>query len=90
MANTNVTITMDKNLKADVERLFDELGLSMSGAISLFARQALRTGGLPFEVKLSPEQILYQKLEAGQAQIDNGEGLSWNDFKQQVKDRYGV
>lgn len=90
MANTNVTITMDKNLKADVERLFDGLGLSMSGAISLFARQALRTGGLPFEVKLTPEQVFYQKLQAGQEQIDNGETIPWNDFRQQVKDRYGV
>jgi len=39
---TNVTIRIDDNVKKEAETLFDELGLSISGAINIFFRQAIR------------------------------------------------
>ncbi|TDQ38309.1 DNA-damage-inducible protein J [Aureibacillus halotolerans] len=50
MAQKNVNIRMDEDLKKEAEALFSELGLNMSTAVNIFIRQALRQGGIPFEV----------------------------------------
>ncbi len=46
----NITIRMDKETKEKAEVLFNELGMNMSTAISIFLKQALRDNGLPFKV----------------------------------------
>ena len=48
---TNINIRIDKEIKQEAESLFDELGLSMSGAINLFFRQAIRERAIPFSIK---------------------------------------
>ena len=50
MAGINVSIRMDEDLKRQADELFDELGLSFSGAVNVFVRQAVREGGLPFAI----------------------------------------
>lgn len=50
MATVNVTIRMDENLKKQADELFSDLGLSLSSAITMFAKQAVREQRIPFEV----------------------------------------
>ncbi len=50
MSTTNVTIRMDKELKAQADMLFSALGLNMSTAVGVFCRQAVRQGKIPFEL----------------------------------------
>ena len=57
MANINVTIRMDEKLKAQADELFNDLGLSLSSAITMFAKQAVREQRIPFEVKRSGPTI---------------------------------
>lgn len=54
MANVNITIRMDEDLKKEADILFDELGMSFTTAINVFVRQALREGRIPFEVTSQP------------------------------------
>lgn len=49
---TNISIRVDADLKAQADVLFSELGMDLSTAFNIFVRQALREGGIPFEVKL--------------------------------------
>ena len=49
---TNICIRMDTKLKTEADALFSELGMNMTTAVNIFVRQALREGGLPFEVKI--------------------------------------
>ena len=49
---TNITIRMDSDLKAEADELFNALGMNLSTAFNIFVRQALREGGIPFEIKL--------------------------------------
>lgn len=49
----NITIRVDKSLKAGAESLFADLGLSLSTAFSIFLRQSLMKQGLPFTVPRS-------------------------------------
>jgi len=52
----NVNIRVDDTVKKQAEAIFSELGLSMSSATSIFYRQVVRTGGIPFELKLEPSR----------------------------------
>lgn len=47
---TNISIRMDAELKAQADALFNELGMNLSTAFNIFVRQALRKGGIPFEI----------------------------------------
>jgi len=47
----SITVRIDDDLKRDAESLFGKLGLSMSSAINVFFRQAIREQAIPFEVK---------------------------------------
>lgn len=48
---TNISIRMDSELKEEADALFEELGMNLSTAFNIFVRQALREGGIPFEIK---------------------------------------
>jgi DNA-damage-inducible protein J len=44
---------MEKNLKAQAESLFSELGINMTTAFNIFVRQSVREGKIPFEISLN-------------------------------------
>lgn len=47
----NINIRVDDAVKRQAESIFSELGLSMSAATSIFYRQVIRTGGIPFALQ---------------------------------------
>jgi DNA-damage-inducible protein J len=48
MAQVNIRI--DDELKARADDIFNELGLNMTTAFTIFIRQTIRQGGIPFEI----------------------------------------
>jgi DNA-damage-inducible protein J len=46
----NVNIRMDSELKKQAEELFNELGMNMSTAFTIFVRQSVRQRKIPFEI----------------------------------------
>ena len=48
---TNFSVRMDSEVKQQCEELFNDLGMTLTTAINIFLRQAIRVGGLPFEVR---------------------------------------
>ncbi|MCL2512268.1 MAG: type II toxin-antitoxin system RelB/DinJ family antitoxin [Oscillospiraceae bacterium] len=48
---TNITVRIEDDVKRDAEALFALLGLSISGAINVFFRQAIREQAIPFQIK---------------------------------------
>ena len=48
MAQVNIRI--DDVLKTRAENIFEELGLSMTTAFTIFIRQTIRQGGIPFQI----------------------------------------
>lgn len=48
--DATVRARIDPDLKLEVERLFEELGISTTEAITLFYRQVKLRNGLPFEL----------------------------------------
>ena len=50
MSNINVTIRMDEDLKKQADTLFNDLGFSLSTALNIFVRQAVREQSIPFVI----------------------------------------
>jgi DNA-damage-inducible protein J len=48
MAQINIRI--DDDLKSRADSIFEELGLNMTTAFTMFVRQTIRQGGIPFEI----------------------------------------
>ena len=44
------TLRIDDNLKRDCEAVLGDLGLSMSGAVTLFLRQVVKQRAIPFAI----------------------------------------
>jgi addiction module RelB/DinJ family antitoxin len=54
MAQANVSIRIDEDVKREAESLFAKLGLTLSAATNVFYRQAVRTQGIPFPITALP------------------------------------
>ena len=52
-ATTNVSIRIDKDIKAQADALFAEFGLNFTTAVNMFLRQTLREGKIPFTISLN-------------------------------------
>lgn len=66
MATTNLNIRADKEVKEKADRLFNELGLTMTAAINLFLRASIREQGIPFNLKLdTPNQATIEAIKEG-------------------------
>ena len=64
---TNLSIRMDKNLKSEADKMFNEMGMNLTTAITIFVRQALREKRMPFEITLEidkREQIRDNAIKA--------------------------
>ena len=71
MANKgNMTLRIEPELKAQAAELIKSLGLDLSTATGIFYRQALRCRGLPFEVRLDPNEETYAAMEAAENDKD--------------------
>ena len=52
MPNTAIlSVRIDPELKAQAENLFNDFGMTLTTAITVFFRQAVRENRIPFEIK---------------------------------------
>ena len=66
MAAANLNIRTDSEVKIAAEKIFDELGLTMSSAVNIFLRQTIRENGIPFALKLDvPNEETAAAIEEG-------------------------
>jgi DNA-damage-inducible protein J len=61
MPQTNLTISIDEDIRHDAENLFDNLGLTLSSAINMFFRQAVREQAIPFPIKAKTAEEKYSE-----------------------------
>ena len=77
MAQVNIRI--DDTLKQEGDRLFNELGISFSSAVSMFVSQAIRERAIPFRVAADTPASLTLASEAVLAKewLSPTEDLAW-------------
>ncbi|OTO15239.1 MULTISPECIES: type II toxin-antitoxin system RelB/DinJ family antitoxin [Enterococcus] len=56
-------ISIDDDLKNDAEKLIDELGLTPKTAITVFYKQILEQGKIPFSIELSERSKLARSVQ---------------------------
>ena len=88
MATTNLNIRIDADLKKQAEEIFNELGLTMSTALTVFLRQAVRSNGIPFEMRLDvPNSETIAALEEVEQMKKNPAlGKAYTDVDQMMKE----
>lgn len=55
MTTINTSIKIYEETKREAQKLFKDLGLSLSTAINIFLKQAIREKGIPFYINSLPE-----------------------------------
>lgn len=77
MATTSITIRMDEKLKKQVEILFEDMGLNMTTAITMFAKAVVHQNKIPFEVTADPfySESNIRILEQRIANIESGRSI---------------
>jgi len=85
MATTNLNVRIDADLKKQSEEIFNELGLNMSTALTVFLRQAVRSRGIPFEMRLN---IPNEETLAAIQDVNKGRSMSrqFNSVKELMED----
>lgn len=84
---TTVSIRIDKDLKAKSERLFDELGLNISSAFTIFLKQSVRENGLPFAVNLNvPNASTLKAMEDARRISRDPSAKTYTSFEDVVKE----
>ncbi len=58
---TRIQVRIDPETKSRADELFDSVGLNTSTAVNLFIQQALRVGGLPFNIESETADNLRSK-----------------------------
>ena len=67
MANPNLSIRVDKETKEKANELFNKFGLTMTTAVNMFLKTAIRENRIPFELKLEeePNEVTMKVIEEG-------------------------
>lgn len=69
MAASRLNIRIDEKLKEQAKEVYSELGMDLTTAVTIFFKQTVRDGALPFQPHLeNPDSILARE------QAENGEG----------------
>ena len=85
--STNVCIRIDTELKAQAEDLFSELGMSLSTAITVYFRQAVRESRIPFEIKWDrPNKDTAAAMKYAATKAQSGEAKSYEDPEELFRD----
>ena len=66
-----INIMVDKETKENATKIFDDLGISMSTAISMYLRQIIKNDGLPFKVRNNSNKEILDAIKEAQNIINN-------------------
>lgn len=72
MENVNLTIRLDRKTKEQAMKLYEELGMSLSTAISIFLKQSIREKKMPFEVRIETKHFANQETEEAFREVLSG------------------
>ncbi|MGL6195619.1 MAG: type II toxin-antitoxin system RelB/DinJ family antitoxin [Thermoguttaceae bacterium] len=83
MATTNVTVRMDENLKKQFDCVCDEIGLSMGGAITIFAKKVVNEQRIPFELSApSPNKATIEAMLEAEKLSSDPNAKRYSSFRE--------
>ena len=91
MANTNINIRMDSELKKQFESFCADMGMTMTTAFNLFAKKTVREYRIPFEVgaEIPNEETKEAIEEVRRMKADPSIGKAYTDVNAMMEDLLG-
>lgn len=76
MAQTNVNIRMDEDLKKQFDKFCSNIGMTMTTAICVFVKKTVKEQKIPFEITGDPfySSANIQRLEKAIEDLEKGNG----------------
>lgn len=74
---------VEPELKAEVEEIFQELGLTTTEAITLFYNQVRTRKGIPFEIRI-PNETTLETARKTNAGVELNEYADIDEFKKKM------
>ncbi len=88
-ANTvNLSIRLDAEVKQNAEALFDDFGMNMTTAITLFLKQAIRNQAIPFSITMNalPNKRTLAAIQEAIALENDDNAETFHSIKELRKD----
>lgn len=88
MANTNINIRMDSDLKRQFEAFCADMGMTMTTAFNIFAKKAVREYRIPFEIggEVPSRETMEAMQEVKQMKADPAIGKTYTDVDQMMEE----
>lgn len=88
MAQTNVSIRMDADLKRQFEEFCADVGMSMTTAITIFAKKTVRENKIPFSVDRDvPNEETRAAMEETRRMIEDPNfGKTYTDVDEMMRE----
>ena len=88
MRMSATTINIDDTTKKEAQELFKDLGMSLTTAVNIFLKQAVKEQKIPFEIKNPrPKQELLEALkEVEEMKKNPNMGKRYSTAKEMIKD----
>ena len=88
MANANINIRIDSELKEQFERFCADMGMTMTTAINIFAKKAVREYRIPFEIgaELPNAETREAIREVQRMKADPGLGKTYTSADAMIED----
>ena len=92
MAQTNINIRIDEDLKKEMEITCRELGLNITTAFNIFAKKMCRERRIPFEVSYDPfySESNMNHLRRGIEALNAGKGIEHDIIEVDWWEKYGL
>lgn len=89
MANTNINIRMDADLKRQFEAFCSDMGMTMTTAFNVFARKAVREYRIPFEISgdVPNAETVEAIQEVKRMKADPDLGKTYSDVEQMMEEQ---
>lgn len=67
-----IHVNVDENLKEEAEQLFDDLGLNMTSAITIFLKQSINEQAIPFMINKGNKETLQALKDLKEGNVHGG------------------
>lgn len=82
----NLSVRVDSALKTQAEQVLSDVGLTLSGAFTMFLKQIVREQSVPLSLSLNSNNAIYADLLEAQTERMNGyEGRNARDVLADMK-----
>ncbi len=84
MAQTNINIRMDENLKKEFDQFCSAVGMTMTTAFCIFAKKVVMEQKIPFEISTDPfySEVNMQRLDKALKDVEEGKVTRHNVLKE--------